>query len=240
MTPLLLLASLTLSQAAEAGKLYMWGVGPYMGSNLLPGQYPLTNPKVKDWEEKQQDAEISQYAGENGYLSEEIFVPVRGDFQMGARAMAYINKDFRIAMRMGGGFGSNYRNGQITVELDKMLFADNGFSAFFGGGIGGGRQTFKSDTDGAEVKSGMYIPRVQLGGQYKINKKGAIELDVYAQLPVSPNQVLVTDGGTEVPVGIGLNPFQYLQGGVELTGYFGDFAAKEGGGKKKGKKKGKK
>ena len=223
---------------ADAGP-YMWGVGPSISTMVMPGEHPLSWPVAKKVDGER--PAIAPYGNnDSGKLSEPYFEKVRGDVSLGAKGLFYLNKDWRGVAHGQLGFGSNYRSSQLSLGIDKIIGGESGAFAFVGGGLGVGSMKWDSTQDSAELKVKHFPLKGQVGGYYKINGKSAIELSIFAQLPMPSLQTLTTDDGTEIDMGVGLNPLAFTHFGVELTGYFGDFKAKGGGGKKKGKKKGKK
>ena len=248
MLPLLL--GLALSSTAHAASDLappMWGVGPTLSTMLIPGRFPSTLPRLKSDETAPKDL----LAENEKTLSDEYFSQVRGDAAIGVRGLIYANKTWRGAVRGQIGFGSNYTSRQLSLEVDKSFFSEGRMSAFLGGGIGIGGMTFKTDdtpaTDAepdpieynAYYKAQTFPLRVHAGGDYRLNHY-MIELSLFAQLPLPGNQTLYYDdkdgNAQEAQIGIGFNPLQYGQLGIELSGYWGDFKAREGQGKKKGKK----
>ena len=249
-----LVFALALSSTAHAQDLTppMWGVGGSLGTMLIPGQFPLTNPRLKG------DATADQALLEdNGKtLSETVFPGVKGDAIIGARGMVYMNRTWRGSADFQLGFGSNYSSRQFTFEVDKTLVGEGPMSAFFGAGLGMSGMTFKSAgagdneteevaavIDSAVYKARTFPVRARVGADYRLNKS-MFELSLFGQLPLPSGQSLTyedIDGAEQVAeVGVGFNPLQYVQLGIELSGYYGDFKAREGGkSKSKGGKGGK-
>lgn len=244
-----LVFALALSSTAHAQDLSppMWGVGGSIGTLLIPGQFPLSNPRLKG------DATAPGVLLEdNGKtLSEDVFAGVKGDAVIGARGMVYMNRTWRGSADFQLGFGKDFTSRQFTLEVDKTLVGEGPISAFFGAGIGMGGMTFKSAgaaddasevnatiVDSAEYRARTFPVRARVGADYRLNKS-MFELSLFGQLPLPSTQTLTYEDASgsaqEADVGVGLNPLQYVQFGVELSGYYGDFKAREGG-KNKGKR----
>ena len=235
MTSLLLALALA-ANTAEA-KPYMWGVGGSVNTMLLPGGYPSTWSKVKKVDGETPN--LSPYTNEKGYLTSPHFNDVRGDIGVGARGLFYLNGTWRGRASGQLAFGENFRNSQLMLGVDKVLGGESGAFAFMGGELGFGSQKFSSAEDSAVLKTSTFPLRAHLGGYYKINQKNAIELSLFVAAPLPMLQTLETDGGEEHEMGVGLNPLQYANFGLEASYYFGDFSAPKGGKKGKKGKKGK-
>lgn len=244
-----ILFAMALTSTAQAQDLTppMWGVGGALGTMLIPGDFPLTNPRLKG------DATApGVLLDENGKtLSEDVFTGVGGDAYLGLRGMVYMNRTWRGSADFQLGFGKNYTSRQFTLEVDKTLVGEGPISAFFGAGIGMGGMTFKSAgaaedaselnaeiVDSAMYKARTFPVRARVGADYRLNKS-MFELSLFGQLPLPSQQTLYYDDAAgaaqEAEVGVGFNPLQYVQVGIELSGYYGDFKTREGG-KNKGKR----
>jgi hypothetical protein len=223
---------------ADAGP-YMWGVGPSLSTMVMPGEHPLSWPVAKKIDGDR--PAVAPYGkNDSGRISEPYFEKVRGDVSVGAKGLFYLNKDWRGVAHGQFGFGSNYRSSQFSLGVDKIIGGESGAFAFVGGGLGVGSMRWESTQDSAKLKVQNFPLKAQFGGYYKINGKSAVELSIFAQLPMPSIQTLTTDDGTEIDMGVGLNPLAFTHFGLELTGYFGDFmgmGGKMGKGGKKGKKK---
>jgi len=228
-----LLVALALTANTADAKPYMWGVGGSVNTMVLPGGFPSTWSKAKKVDGETPD--LGEYTNDKGYLTSPHFNDVRGDVGVGARGLFYLNGQWRGRASGQLGFGEDYRSGTLTLGVDKIVGGESGAFAFIGGELGLGSQKFSSAEDSAELKVSTFPLQMQAGGYYKINQKNAIELSLFVRAPLPMVQMLETDAGDEHEMGVGLNPLQYANFGVEMSYYFGDFSKPR---KKKGKGKG--
>lgn len=226
-----LLVALALTASTAEAKPYMWGVGGSVNTMVLPGGFPSTPARVKKVEGEVPDG-ASLYTADNGALQAPYFNDVRGDVGLGVRGLFYLNGEWRGRASGQMGFGENYRSGVVSLGIDKILAGESGAFAFAGGELGLGSQRFESAEDSAVVRASTFPLRFNVGGYYKINKKNAIELSLFAAAPLPMVQTLTTDAGDEFDVGVGFNPLLYSNFGVEMSYYWGDFSKP----RKKGKK----
>ena len=217
--PLLTLAILSLPMTnATAADFPMWGVGPQLGTIVVPGAYPMSFPKtVRDNPDTTLQA-------------------ARFDLQIGARGVAYASKRSRVGAILTTGFGQGFSQtsflGTYEVELQRGVI-----DWYAGGGIGFGGQRWNGDgSERLQVPS--YPARVSLSGQYR-NGQQAYGLSAYGQVSI-PSRHLYTDAaGTQTEDVGGVVSFtNYMHFGLELTAMFGDFELREPKSKKgkKGKK----
>jgi hypothetical protein len=218
-----LLVALALTASTADAKPYMWGVGGSVNTMILPGGFPSTWSRAKKVDGEFPDA-AAPYINDKGALSGPHFNDVRGDVGVGIRGLFYLNGQWRGRASGQFGFGEEYRSNTVSLGLDKILAGESGAFAFAGGELGLGNQKFTSAEDGAVMKASTFPLRANFGGYYKINKKNAIELSLFVAAPLPMLQLLNTDDGEEVEMGVGLNPLQYGNFGVEFSYYWGDFS----------------
>jgi hypothetical protein len=229
-----LLVALALTASTADAKPYMWGTGGSVNTMILPGGYPSSWAQAKRTDG--QVPNLAPYTNAKGRLTEPHFNEVRGDIGVGARGLMWIHGTWRGRASGQLGFGSDYRSGQVVLGIDKIIGGESGASLLVGGDfLGIGFQRFSSAEDGAELSASTFPLRGHVGLMYKIDKQNAIELSPFVALPLPMQQVLTTDAGEEHEMGIGLNPFQYGNIGIELSYYWGDFSKPNRKGKK-GKK----
>jgi hypothetical protein len=218
-----LLVALALTATTAEAKPYMWGVGGSVNTMVLPGGFPSTWSRAKKID-GEVPAEAAPYTAENGALQSPHFNDVRGDVGIGARGLFYLNGQWRGRASGQLGFGDNYRSSMVSLGADKIIAGESGAFVFVGGELGLGTQKFSSAEDSAYLKSSTFPLRANFGGYYKVNQKNVIELTVFVAAPLPMVQLLTTDAGDEVEMGVGLNPLQYANIGLEASYYFGDFS----------------
>lgn len=236
MLPMLL--ALCSTAFAEKDGPYMWGVGPEVGTIVLPFQHPVAFPNV---------AEDADGDGDNDKLSDSL-EKTAGDVLVGAKGTLYINGSSRILGQLGLGFGSGgYGSSEVTFEYQALPVSGSGVDVFAGGGLGFGsmKWTTECDDDSEGVSGACTIQhpgtfrtstlllRASVGALYR-NKSQAYELSLWGHYVVGGNRkFLAQDSAAEQEVtSVGLYP--YL--GIAGTWYFGDFKPPKDGKQGKGKK----
>ena len=235
---------------------YMWGVGPRVGTMVIPGKYPITFPtKVENYNFLESGPNSSCDQGvetdgngndlcdnekrdvdDNGVPQYHTLEQVRSDLNLGADFVFYLNKDIRIGAMGYGAFGKRYFDIAIMPKVDKILLEDQ-IDVYAGGGIGFGFQRWSGATGAEKLKIPYFPVRVHVGALARV-PTAAFQLGIYGQSSIPGNQTYVTtDGTVHESVGSPLALFSYLSAGLEFTVYFGDFKPPK---KKKKGKKGKK
>ncbi|RME27699.1 MAG: hypothetical protein D6798_03985, partial [Deltaproteobacteria bacterium] len=238
---------------------YMWGVGPRVGTIVVPGKYPITFPtKVENYNFIDQgkgsgcatgeffddrgndlcDNEKRDVDPDTGEPLYHTLEQVRTDVNFGGDFVFYLNKQYRVGALGYVGMGKRYLDIAVMPKVDKILLEDQ-IDVYAGGGIGFGFQRF-SGVAGAEKLKVPYFPVRANVGALTRTPNAAFQLGVYAQSSVPGNQSYVSRSGEVYEsVGTPLALFSYLSAGIEFTTYFGDFEPpkKKKGGKKKGGKK---
>jgi hypothetical protein len=130
---------------AHAVDVRWWGVGPSIGTRVVPLAYPVY-PKTAD---------------------DFGFDPVEGNFEFAVRAVAYADKVGRIALR--GGLGGNFDtwgSQEFTVGWDQLLVREGELQLLLGAGIGVGHErTYGPAGKEESYWDVQYFPiRVDLGG----------------------------------------------------------------------------
>lgn len=241
---------------------YMWGVGPRVGTMVIPGKYPITFPdKVDNFnflDAGPNSGCTTQEAGTDGNGNElcdnekrdvdDDGVPqyhsleqVRSDLNLGGDFVFYLNRDIRVGAMGYAAFGKRYFDIAVMPKVDKILLEDQ-IDVYAGGGIGFGFQRWGGATGAEKLKMPYFPVRVNVGALAR-TPSAAFQLGIYGQSSVPGNQTYVSaQGDTYESVGSPLALFSYLSAGLEFTVYFGDFEPpkkkkkKKKGGKKGGKK----
>ena len=235
MLPILML---TLAAPAHADAPYMWGVGPELGTIVLPFQHPVAFPNL----DVDNDGD-----GKNDKISDSL-EKTGGDGLIGARGALYINGKSRLVGQGGFGFGGGgYGSAEFTGEYQVIPVSGSGVDAFLGAGLGFGSMRWRTwcGTDGSAIsadcaitnpgtfKMSTLLLRAEVGALYR-NKTQAYELSLWGHYVVAGNRKFLPQASDaeEAVTSVGIYP--YL--GVAGTVYFGDFRPPGKKGNKKGKK----
>jgi hypothetical protein len=180
------------AQAATA----MWGVGPRIGTNVIPGRFPgAWPPKVSD---------------------QDTLEKVGGDVILGAEGDYWANASNRVGALAGVDLGADYLNGHFVLKYDRIIPFE-ALDAFVGAGIGVSTHRWSSDTE-ASLKVPGYPLYGEAGG---LLRKGSVayQLQLHAQYDIPGHATYLNAAGAEEDVGWGF----YFQMGAELAVLFGDF-----------------
>ena len=258
-TMALLGCGLTLApQALALDEPYMWGVGPRIGTIVIPGQYPITFPtKVENYNfldsgpQAGCDPDTATTTGtttgaecdekrdldENGDPLFHDLKPVRTDVNFGADFVFYLNREVRVGALTYVGFAERYLDMAILPKVDAILLEDQ-IDVYAGGGLGFGYMRFNGNVAPEVLKVPYYPIRGEIGALIRTPSTG-FQLGLYAQSSVPGNQSYVkADGELVEGVGSPLSLFSYLSAGLEFSVLFGDFEPPKKKKKKKKKKKG--
>ena len=201
MTPLLLLLA---APAAQAVDIRSWGIGPGVGTRVVPLAYPVYPKQAKD-------------AG---------FGQVEGNVEFSVRAVAYAGKVGRVALR--GGLGGNldtWGSQEFTVGWDQLLVRDGDVQLLFGGGIGVGHErTYEAEGEAGAYWDVQYFPlRAAIAGLVRDRWRG-YELNVWGTWHIVGEQELCgVDGECTSPATLSDGLGFYGGLGVEATVFFGSF-----------------
>ncbi|RME20115.1 MAG: hypothetical protein D6798_21215 [Deltaproteobacteria bacterium] len=198
----LLLAALATSPAHADSGLWMWGVGPTLGTIVYPGRFP---------------AALGDYPNLEGR--------VRGDVITGGHLVAYIDGENRLGSHVDLGFGSGYTSAAWTLEYERILMRGSGIHVFAGGGLGFGTYTLRDDA--GKLNTPTYELRGQVGALYK-QKQTAEELSLFVKLPINGNPTYTPEGGTKEDA---TNAGNWFHIGLMATVYFGDWTMPRKGNK---------
>ena len=244
---------------------FMWGVGPSIGTIVVPGRYPLALPSkinnydfidegpragADDGDNKNRDTDAQ---GDPRFTSIER---VRDDLRLGFEGFYGIDRDNRVGAGVGTAFGRGYSDLWFTFNYDRVVITKHPFNVIVGAGAGFGTTRFKGTNEEIngfenEVLRLPYFPlRVRLQGQLR-NGGSMFGLGLFGQTAVPSNTYYTDLDGNDQSIESPLNLFLYLSAGLEFTVQFGDFTppkkpgkgpkgkgGKGGGGPKKGAKGG--
>lgn len=227
-----MILSLLLALPAQAIDLKFWGVGPTLGTMAIPTGYPVAIPANAE------DADGNP-----------LVAKVKGDVEVGVRAVAYPSASGRIAGRAILGFGTQKWNRQeLVVGYDQAIVKEGDFQLLLGGGIGAGTEKFHSTAaDEGFLRTNYFPLRVELDALLR-DRTRAYEFGLYGTFHIVGDQSWYDQPGDTDPTSgseaantifgaAGVAGGSYLSIGAEARVYFGDFKSRQkSGGKKKTKK----
>lgn len=197
---LLAVGALFAATPAYALDAWMWGVGPKVGTLVLPGAYPARFPTtIKD---------------------EAALERVRTDVIFGVDTVYYANSYTRLgasgAFDVGSGFFD--LSGMLEYNWVKQMEA---LDFIVGGGVGAGQMRFTGDGS-ATLRLPYYPLRVETGALIRDNSRG-YQLTAFAAYNLPANHFYTNAAGDEIDrkelEGVGF----YGTVGIELAVMFGDF-----------------
>ena len=231
-----ILVGISLPQAAFAlDPPYSWGVGPRLGTMVLPGSFPISFPnKIDNYDFDDVEGRDVDERGNELFTSLER---ARGDVSFGLDGVYAINKDWRVGGYAGAGVGLGTRFSDLHFMLrgEYVLAQTDDFVAAASGAIGVGQWVFDGAVGDEKLKIPYYPIRAGITGEL-LDGPRAYGLTVWGQYGVPGNHFYTDQAGNAQDVSAPLN---YLAAGVELGVWFGDFTAPKAGKKKGGKKPGK-
>jgi len=215
-------AALCWSSAAAAGNsIYMFGVGPRVGTIVIPGAYPASFPS---FDELNQNGEET---GEKVKIGDDTTIEkVRGDLVLGAEGLYWADKTNRLAASAGLGFGSGYNDAHLILKYDKMQALD-ALDTFIGGGVGVGVANFRGEND-EHLRVPYYPIRGEVGAIFR-QKTYAFQALIFLNLNLPGRQTLTVtqeaNDGTlyEAEYESSFGWSFYPQLGAEVQLLFGDF-----------------
>jgi hypothetical protein len=215
-------AGLFWSPAALAGNsIYMFGIGPRVGTIVIPGGYPASFPSFSALDENGEET------GEKVKIAEDTAIEkVRGDLIIGAEGLYWADKDDRLGATAGLGLGDGYNDAHLIIKYDKMQNMD-ALDAFIGGGLGVGVANFRGDSP-ERLRVPYYPIRGEAGVLFR-QKTYAFQVLAYVNLNVPGRQTLTVQqeaaDGTlyEAEYESSFGWSFYPQIGAEIQLLFGDF-----------------
>ena len=214
-----LLAFLTLglfiSEPALALDTYMWGVGPRIGTTVLPGRYPAVfAPKIKNYDLDGDDERDVNDEDEEIFTSLER---VKFDVIFGVDGVYYATKHTRLAATVGMDIGKRFTDGHFIARYN-YVGSTGAIDFLFGGGLGFGLQGFRGEIKAEKLKISYYPLRVEGSALVRDNTRG-YQATIFAQYNIPGSHAYFAQDGEQYKVGSGV----YLFMGVELSVFFGDF-----------------
>jgi hypothetical protein len=189
-----LVLALAASAPAYAVDTYMWGVGPKIGTMVLPGQFPVFFP-----DEVEADGGLDK---------------VGGDVITGANAYYYANANSRLGVTGGLNLGKGYFGAEALLGYDYVSSAQ-ALDFILGGGIGAGTMTFRGD---GSLTVPYYPVRANAGALIRDGMRG-YEAKIFGQFDIPARHIFENAAGAEAEASGGL----YATLGLEVSVLFGDF-----------------
>lgn len=223
--PAILLSCLVAPLPVRAGNAtYMYGIGPRVGTVVLPGGYPANFPS---FDEVDADGEET---GEKIKVGEDTTIEkVRGDIVLGLEGLYWADATNRLGAIGGFGLGSGYHDANLLLKYDRMSDLD-ALDLFVGGGLGVGVASWTGEED-ERLRVPYYPLRGEVGALFR-QGGFAIQGLIFLNLNIPGRQTLTLSDGSAYESGFGWA--FYPQVGVELSVLFGDFTKPhKGRGKKK-------
>ena len=196
------LVGAALLSASDAWALdpYMWGVGPKVGTVVLPGRYPA---KFND-----------TIRADNGLSA------VGFDLSVGFDSWYYVNGGSRLGATADVALGAGYVDTSFLFKYNVVL-QSQALDFLFGGGIGAGWMRMSGDGE-SRLQMPYYPMRAEVATLLRDDTRG-YQITVYGEYAVPSTRSYRTVAGTD------LDP-KDLQGsgiwaslGLEFSVMFGDF-----------------
>jgi hypothetical protein len=211
----LALPLLLLSTPAFALDTWMWGIGPRLGTQVLPGRYPAKLPK-----EKGGDAQ-------SGPRIDDGIGKFQHDLMLGAEGVYYMDRYHRIGFTGGVGVGLAMGDQRRFTDWSFLLTYDyavqgRALDVLFGGGLGAGTHGFRG-ADDQTLRVNTFPLRGEITGLARDDSR-AYQLTLFLQYNLASRTIYTTADGDQPSVTGGI----WVTSGVELAVLFGDFDPPKG------------
>jgi hypothetical protein len=197
-------AGLLASTPAFALDPYMWGVGPKLGTNMIPGRFPATfNTTLKN----------------DGFIE-----PVGFDILVGADAYYYTSSRFRMGLTASGDFGGHYWDLDMMAKAH-VIVPSGDVDLLLGGALGAGYLQFGgTNAEDQPVRYAVpYYPVRAEAGVLIHDTSRAYGLTIFAEYKLPSSQRYVI-GDNPAQTGSDLSGFGFWGTlGLEVSVLFGDF-----------------
>lgn len=205
-----LLPILLCATEAHALDTWMWGIGPHIGTMVLPGRYPVRLPKLKGED------------GDTGPRADEGIAPVQHDLIFGVEGVYYMDRHHRIGFTGSGNPGLALGEGRRFSDWSFLLTYDyaiqgRALDVLFGAGLGAGTQGWRGEDD-QTLRVNHFPLRGEVTGLARDKTRG-YQLSIFAQLNIPSSAVYTLPDGTQPDITGGV----YLTSGVQISVLFGDF-----------------
>lgn len=207
---LLTLFAAGLTTPALALDTWMWGLGPRIGTQVLPGGYPNRLPRLADGDP------------DSGPRTDDGIVQMPHDLMLGGRGVYYIDRHHRIGFDGGTMIGLGMGQGRRGTTWDFLFTYDYAFQGkaldlMLGGGAGFGTTGFRGPDD-QRLRVNTFPVRVQVSGMARDNTR-AYELGVFAQYNTPSSTTYTLPSGDQPNVRGGI----WFTTGLQISVFFGDF-----------------
>ncbi len=192
------------ASTAQAADVYMWGVGPRLGTTFLPGAYPALFPRAV------REATVA------GDPEQPLIEKVRTDVIFGFESQYYINGGSRIGAVGGFGLGKRYFDAHIIGKYD-LVIQSAAVDFLIGGGAGFGTQRWRGAGE-SKLRVPYFPLRVEGAGMIRSDWV-AYQLTIYGQYNLQSNHFFFDENGEEVEARGGFYPVM----GLEFSVLFGDY-----------------
>lgn len=206
--PLLFVAAPTPAHALDT---WMWGIGPHLGTMVLPGRYPVLLPRLRGEE------------GDTGPRGDEGIAKVQHDIIIGVEGVYYMDRHHRIGFTGSatpgialGAPGRRFSDWNLILTYDYAI-PGRALDVLFGGGIGAGTQGWRGEDD-QRLRVNYFPLRSEVSALARDTSRG-YQLSLFVQWNLPSNSVY-TDATGATP---DLTPGLYLTSGIEFAVLFGDF-----------------
>jgi hypothetical protein len=209
------LLAVAASSPALALETYMWGIGPRVGTHVLPGKYPILMPKERGGD------------GTTGPRGDDGIARVQHDLTLGGKGVYYMDRHHRIGFDGGAMFGIAMGPGRRSSTWDLVLTYDyaiegKALDILFGGGIGAGTTGFRGPDD-QRLRLNTFPMRGQITALARDNSRG-YELTVFAQYNTPSSSTYTTAAGDQPRITGGF----WITSGLQISVLFGDFSPPTG------------
>jgi hypothetical protein len=214
-TAALVVAASLMATPALALDTWMWGIGPRVGTQVLPGRYPMQLPRIKG-EDK-----------DSGPRADGGVERVQHDLMLGAKGVYYMDRYHRIgfdggvSFGLGMGEGRRFSDGALLLTYDYAV-QGRALDVLFGGGIGAGTQGFRGDDD-STLRVNNFPIRAQVTGLARDHAR-AYELSLFLQYNLPSRTAYTAADGSQPDVVGGF----WVTTGVQIAVLFGDFDPPKG------------
>lgn len=200
----MMLLPLLLASQAHAVEFRWWGIGPMLGTRVVPLQYPIFPAAV--------DGTGIDHAA--------------GNLEAGAQAVLYVGNIGRIGLRgqLDTNFGPWFGQ-EFTLEWDQLLVRDGELQLYLGGGVGLGHERFgdkASDGDYPYLDVRYFPLRLQIGVALRDHWR-AYQLQLYGAWHIAGEQDICTAADDCTQPDFTESIAFYGGVGLEATVFFGNF-----------------
>lgn len=179
---------------------YMWGVGPKVGTTVLPGKFPMKfNETITD------DAGLER---------------VGFDLAVGIDSWYYVNGGSRLGATAKVGFGAGFLDTAFAFKYNVVL-QSQALDFLFGGGVGAGWMQISGDGD-SRLQMPYYPFRVEAATLLRDDTRG-YQITVFGEYAVPSTRNYRTVAGDLIDPKDLQGTGVWASLGLEFSVMFGDF-----------------